>query len=968
MFSVYWRRIVHSCAKFIGIWYVTNDMSPQEVADEAVKKWDKPSNALTHLLQTTAPGNNIVYASCILWGRCHTSSFHELSSPQVLEKLLESLPEHQRADAFLLAANNDVTIAASLLCQFAPNIISGLTPVARNIAIMWGTELRHDDLALTFYRLLPAYGAPEDEAQWLFVQALVARNFYAQAEPLLLDLVQRHTSSDLLWLLITVLQALQRPQQQLLETLRCFIEQSLPTDLRMVQAWNIIKDLYGTMLDTGTADERLYYLRTLHLLLARLPETDRTATLMHVTEENDVRIAIILIAFTSHVLSGFEALVNTVMGQWAIEPRHDDLALHFYQSLPAYGVPQNDAQWLTARALVARGLYAQAESLLPDLLQVHTSSDRLWLFITVLQTLQRPHQQLLETVRAFMEQAPPSDVRVNQSWNIIKALYEPMVDNGTADEQSYYLRTIHHLLARLPENYRASTLTFITSENVDRTVHILTFLTGQEPAGYEKLVNDIVQQWSVEPRSEDLAVRLYQSLPAYGVPQEQADWLLARAYVARKEYNHAELLLQKLANTQPLPDILWLLAEVYNALRRPPQLVLETLLKFTRIVNDDIRTGLVWRKIGDLYGEQLGDGMSAVKAYQRAADHGEQAPQLQAYLIGNWDAIPALRTHLDYAYPVITVIDLEVDPYPEAKPGERVFEVAAMHNKGKTTLCDYHSFIRRPFRPAKMKTVDELAQAPEPEHVAANLRTFIGESLVLGHNIRAFDAEQLRGMGVPVQEERIVDTLTFARLLYPDSLRHNLALLCRAHHIDVQDGEWHTALPDAQACGKLFHALCDELIQRGDILLNGFRALVPPGSAFDRAVLQPRNLAANPQLPWSLDPAPSTVHVLVSSQGLPVSINMQKALSSNRDVLVELHDPEGAYITQLPAKHRSLVTANAYTRIEAMIAQYPCKEDVYVLPDPQTMLCPHRTRILIENASDSNYKLLLVLHPSGGKW
>ncbi|HVB23446.1 MAG TPA: DEAD/DEAH box helicase [Ktedonobacteraceae bacterium] len=959
MFSVYWHRIVRSCARFIGIWYITEDMSPQEVADEAVKKWDKPSNALTHLLQITTPRNNVLYASCMLWGKCHTSSFHDLSSPQILRGLLESLPEHQRSDAFIQAANNNVTIAASLLCQLAPDVIPGLAPVALNIAMLWGTEPRYDDLALSFYQFLPVYGVPVDEAKWLFVWALVARGFFAQAEPLLLDLAQRHTSPELLWLLITVLQALQRPHQQLLETLRRFIELIPPTDTHVTQAWNIIKDLYEPMLNTGSAEERLNYLHTIHSLLARLPETERSATLMLVTDANDVRTASILIAFKTNVLSGLEALAKQVMERWAIEPRHDDLALHFYQSLPAYGVPQSDVQWLIARALVARGLYAQAETLLTDLNKVHTSSDRLWLFITVLQTLQRPHQQLLEAVRAFMEQTLPSDVRMYQSWNIIKTLYEPMVDKGTAEEQSSFLRTVHFLLTRLPEAYRASTLTFITDENEDHTVHILTSLADQVLAGFENLVNTIVEKWSVEPRSDDLAVRLYQSLPTYGVPQEKANWLLARAYVARREYDRAEPLLQKLADIQPVPDTLWLLAKVCNVLQRPPQVLLETLLKFTRIAFDDARIGLAWRTIGDLYGEQLGDGMSAIKAYQQAADYGEQAPQLHAYLTGNWDAIPALRTHTDYAYPVMTVIDLEVDPHPEAKPGERVFEVGAVRIKGKTTLCNYQSFIRRPFRPAKMKSADELAQAPEPEQIATNLRTLIGESLVLGHNIQAFDAKELRGMGVPVQEERIVDTLTFARLLYPDSLRHNLALLCQTHHIDVQDGEWHTALPDAQACGKLFHALCDELVQRGDILLNGIRALVSPGSAFDRAVLQPRNLAANPQLPWSLDPAPSTVHVLVSSQRLPASINMQKALNSNRDALVELHDPEGAYITQLPAKHRSLVTVNAYTRIEAMIAHYPRKEDVYVLPDPQTMLCPHRTRILIENASDSDYKLLL---------
>ena len=305
------------------------------------------------------------------------------------------------------------------------------------------------------------------------------------------------------------------------------------------------------------------------------------------------------------------------------------------------------------------------------------------------------------------------------------------------------------------------------------------------------------------------------------------------------------------------------------------------------------------------------------------------------------------------------VVDLEVDPKLNARPGERVFEVAAVRMKGNTIIREYQTYIRRPFKPAKLQTNEVIEQAPEPERVAADLRIIIGESLVVGHNLQNFDSRELKGMGVPIFEERIVDTLTFARLLYPDSLRHNLSLLFRMHGFEEDEGEWHTALTDARACGKLLFALGNELVQRGDVLLNGIRALVQPGSAFDKAVLQPRKVPANPALPWVLNPNPSAPHTLVSLRGVSASPNMQKVLQSREDALIELHDPEAAYIEHLPPDRCSLVTTSTRTRLEYMLAALQQKNEVYVLPDPRTLLCPNRLRALIEHTTNDEHRLLL---------
>ena len=123
--------------------------------------------------------------------------------------------------------------------------------------------------------------------------------------------------------------------------------------------------------------------------------------------------------------------------------------------------------------------------------------------------------------------------------------------------------------------------------------------------------------------------------------------------------------------------------------------------------------------------------------------------------------------------------------------------------------------------------------------------------------------------------------------------------------------------------------------------------------------LQPRGLSANPKLPWSLDPSPSVSRITTSLQGQPASPGMQKALQGMGDMLVELDDPEAAYIKYLPADQRVLVTVSSRARIENMLAAQEQREDVYVLADPRTLLCPHRLRSLIDSSEDSDYQLLL---------
>jgi len=775
------QRFVYFWARLLGLWYVSDDMFPEQIAEYALKKWKTSSIALTNIFQIKSPGTNILLASCLLW------SSVELGNPSpdlpTLQKLLEELPVQMRAEALQLATNSDAARTASLLLQFLPSAPSGLALVAKGIAEQWTKAGRHDDLALAFYQSLPAYGAPQLHVQWLIARALVARSQYIHAEPLLLELAQNSPSPDAWWQLACVLQELHRSPEQLLWALVCFIR-SAPFDPRTAQALETIGILYREMLRGRPANISIFYIRILRELLAFFPE---------------------------HIRAEVLSLIGA-----------------------KYGYP------FLAQILVSLPLPA------------------------------------------------------------------------------------------LP--------------------------------GFSSLIQSIMTRWTAEARSDELAVQFYRALPGYGIPQADAHLLLARAHISCQNYSQAERVLEKLRALYASPEAIWLLIHVYRELGRPPRVQYDALLQFVGFPQQDERAGLAWKMMGDLQGEQLSDGMAAVRDYRKAVESGQEVPQLTKFYDGEWDIIPALRHHPDYPFPVVVTLDLEVDPCEEASPGSRVFEVAAVRYKGRTCLCHYSSYIQRDFCPAKWDretAQSRLSQAPAATRVAQKLQQFIRNDIVVGHNLRVFDVPQLQGLGVTISIKHMIDTLHLARLLHPDSLRHHLDILCQKYGIPVKQNSLHSALPDANYCALLFHALGDSLSGREAHLLTGIRALVTPCSAFDRAILKPRNITADPNLEWDFDAGSTLPSCITPLRGTQASLAMQRALSEDVDQYIEHADFDAYYTNALSPAERTLVTVASRTRVERILAHHSHAEQLYVLPDPRTLLCPTRIRQAIECCSSSEQRLHL---------
>lgn len=629
------------------------------------------------------------------------------------------------------------------------------------------------------------------------------------------------------------------------------------------------------------------------------------------------------------------------------------------ENIAAY-VSMGDIQLTFQTDAEASRLYSKALKLVRS----EQSLDRLWFLVNPTHAPFRPPDIQFELVYQFVMKAS-HDSTISKALTGIDALYEQLFNSKylSPDKLQRNVRKLAHILEYLPEERRSEALLLVTGDDDIRTVQILIALESYSIAGLGRLAHGLTIRLKPEPREDDLFMRFHHVLHSYGVSCEDSDWLLCQLLMAQHLPRQAKSVLTNLVKLRPTADVIWLLAQTLEDLNESAQNQVAILHDFINIASpSDERKGLAWKRIGELYEQRLQNGIEAIKAYEQAEQYGCIFQQLWDFRSGHWETIPALHSHPDFAFPPVVVIDLESEYRPDAPLGSTVFEVGAVCAKGATELNRYQAVILRDHAPQKV--AHRQHEAKPLKQVVEELCEFIEHSqqsiekaIIVGHNLQVFDAPHLRAMGVPIKDEQIIDTLNFARFLYPDCIHHNLSLLCHTHGISLEEA--HQALPDAQACAHLLHALGNELMERGESLICGFRAFVPPESAFDQAVLQPRNQAACPDYPWHIDPTPAPPHMLETAKEYKPSSQLLEILHTENDALVERFDPQAAYASYLPAFRKTVVTVASRARLEQVIFSARKRSDLFVLPNPHTLLCPDRLRQCIEQEEDQQIKLAL---------
>lgn len=150
-----------------------------------------------------------------------------------------------------------------------------------------------------------------------------------------------------------------------------------------------------------------------------------------------------------------------------------------------------------------------------------------------------------------------------------------------------------------------------------------------------------------------------------------------------------------------------------------------------------------------------------------------------------------------------------------------------------------------------------VAPAPRIESVLPALLEFIGDAVVVGHNVRfdlAFLRANLARLGYRPLTNASVDTCMLARRLVKDEVP-DCRLVTVARHLGTRTVPCHRAMADALATGEVLHSLLERVASLGV-------------SALDDLLALPRT-AAHPQvakLHW-VDGLPRTAGVYVFSDG-----------------------------------------------------------------------------------------------------
>jgi DNA polymerase III epsilon subunit family exonuclease len=161
----------------------------------------------------------------------------------------------------------------------------------------------------------------------------------------------------------------------------------------------------------------------------------------------------------------------------------------------------------------------------------------------------------------------------------------------------------------------------------------------------------------------------------------------------------------------------------------------------------------------------------------------------------------------------IVVIDTETTG-TDPKMSDLV-EIAAVKIKGTKVVDSFSTFVNpgRPIVGNQMHgiTDKDVKGAPSPKEAVEKLFAFIGDAMVVGHNV-GFDIgfiEEAMGDGFRVRPGSYADTLVIAREGYPGAESYKLGDLARFFGIELTQS--HRALPDAEATANLLLWFANDL-------------------------------------------------------------------------------------------------------------------------------------------------------------
>lgn len=194
-----------------------------------------------------------------------------------------------------------------------------------------------------------------------------------------------------------------------------------------------------------------------------------------------------------------------------------------------------------------------------------------------------------------------------------------------------------------------------------------------------------------------------------------------------------------------------------------------------------------------------------------------------------WSTITALS---DYV-----VLDLETTGLNPKK--EKIIEIGIMKISEGVKIREFSSLVNPgkhiSSRITKITgiTDPELAEAPVFLDICEKVKDFIGDSLVVGHNITfdlSFLESEFAACGIRIGYIYL-DTLALSKKAFPSFKDHKLSTLIT--ELNLSDGQSHRALDDVYCTYALFKKICDRYSDRP--LMDAIFSCCTPIETYDIA-------------------------------------------------------------------------------------------------------------------------------------
>ncbi len=170
-------------------------------------------------------------------------------------------------------------------------------------------------------------------------------------------------------------------------------------------------------------------------------------------------------------------------------------------------------------------------------------------------------------------------------------------------------------------------------------------------------------------------------------------------------------------------------------------------------------------------------------------------------------------------------IDIETTGLSEQR--DEIIEIAAVRFANGHVTDSFDSFVKPRGKVPKFIqqlthiSASDLTEAPEIKEVLHRLRSFVGKSILVGHNV-AFDIGFINHNFALAGEFPLVngawDTAELSRIYLPFTANHKLGTMVK--HFDIQLENAHRADADALATGQLLLALSDHISQHYSMVVN----------------------------------------------------------------------------------------------------------------------------------------------------